>query len=104
MAVLPARHTGRILTLTDPSGEFEDIYERMGQLMNAASEDLAALPADVPWSPRALQRPASPQLTPGRPVRVPHHLPRRHQGHRGARGACRRHPDHRGAEVGGSQA
>jgi HSP20 family protein len=51
MAMFPARRTGR--TLTDPSREFEDIYERMGQLMNVASGDLAAVPADMPWSPAA---------------------------------------------------
>jgi len=51
MAVFPARRTGR--TLTDPSREFEDICERMGQLMNVASGDLAAVPADMPWSPAA---------------------------------------------------
>ena len=53
MAMLPARRTGRTLTLTDPSREFEDIYERMGQLMNVAFGDLAAVPADMPWSPAA---------------------------------------------------
>jgi HSP20 family protein len=51
MAMFPARRTGR--TLTDPSREFEDIYEPMGQLMNVASGDLAAGPADMPWSPAA---------------------------------------------------
>jgi HSP20 family protein len=51
MAMFPARRTGR--TLTDPSREFEDIYERMGQLMNVASGDLAAGPPDMPWSPAA---------------------------------------------------
>ena len=53
MAMFPARRTGRTVTLTDPSREFEDIYERMGQLMNAASGDLAGVPADMPWSPAA---------------------------------------------------
>jgi HSP20 family protein len=53
MAMLPARRTGRTLTLTDPSREFEDIYERMGQLMNAAPGDLDTAPADMPWSPAA---------------------------------------------------
>jgi HSP20 family protein len=53
MAMFPARRTGRTLTLTDPAREFEDIYERMGELMNAASGDLAAVPADMPWSPAA---------------------------------------------------
>ena len=53
MAMFPARRTGRTLTITDPSREFEDIYERMGQLMNVASGDLAAVPARIPWSPAA---------------------------------------------------
>jgi len=46
MPVFPARRMGRTLTLTDPSREFDDIYERMSQLMNVASGDLAAVPAD----------------------------------------------------------
>ena len=54
MATLPARRSGRTLTLTDPSTEFEDIYERMGQLMNVAFGELG--PGSVtglPWSPAA---------------------------------------------------
>jgi hypothetical protein len=31
MAVLPARRSGQSLTVLDPSREFEDIYNRMGQ-------------------------------------------------------------------------
>jgi HSP20 family protein len=53
MAMLPARRAGRTLTLTDPSREFEDIYDRMGQLMNVAFGDLAAVTADAAWSPAA---------------------------------------------------
>jgi hypothetical protein len=34
MAKLPARSGGRNMTLIDPSREFEDIYDRMGQLVN----------------------------------------------------------------------
>ena len=36
MAKLPARPGGRSMTLIDPSREFEDIYDRMGQLVNVA--------------------------------------------------------------------
>jgi HSP20 family protein len=51
MALLPARR-GQNLTLVDPSREFEDIYDRMGQLVNIAFGDLGpARLADVPWSP-----------------------------------------------------
>ena len=57
MATLPARRTsGRNLTVVDPSREFEDIYERMGQLMSFAfGGDFGSLArfADVPWSPMA---------------------------------------------------
>jgi HSP20 family protein len=53
MALLPARR-GQNLTIVDPSREFEDIYDRMGQLMNIAFGDLGlARSADVPWSPLA---------------------------------------------------
>ncbi|MGA8454398.1 MAG: Hsp20/alpha crystallin family protein [Streptosporangiaceae bacterium] len=54
MAMLPARRRGQNLTVVDPLGEFEDIRDRMGQLMNMAFGDsgLARL-ADVPWSPLA---------------------------------------------------
>jgi HSP20 family protein len=54
MAMLPARRRGQNLTVFDPLGEFEDIRDRMGQLMNMAFGDsgLANL-ADVPWSPLA---------------------------------------------------
>jgi HSP20 family protein len=54
MALLPARRGGQNLTLTDPSREFEDIYDRMGQLMNFAFGDLGlAGPGNRPWSPLA---------------------------------------------------
>jgi HSP20 family protein len=54
MATLPARRSGRNLTVTDPSREFEDIYDRMGQLMNFAFGDFSpASLVDLPWSPLA---------------------------------------------------
>jgi HSP20 family protein len=54
MAKIPARPGGRSMTLIDPSREFEDIYDRMGQLVNAALGDLGtAWMADAPWSPPA---------------------------------------------------
>src|SRR6202161_4133855 len=53
MAVLPARRSGRNLTVVNPSREFEDIYERMGQLMNLASGLAPADLGDMPWSPLA---------------------------------------------------
>jgi HSP20 family protein len=39
----------------DPSREFEDIYDRMGQLVNAAFGDMAGLGrlAEAPWAPFA---------------------------------------------------
>jgi HSP20 family protein len=55
MAQLPARRrSGQNLTLIDPSREFEDIYSRMGQLVNLAFGDasLAGL-AEAPWTPMA---------------------------------------------------
>ena len=54
MAQLPARRSGQNLTLFDPSHEFEDIYNRMGQLMSLAFGDLAFTPAlSAPWTPMA---------------------------------------------------
>ena len=50
MATLPVRR-GRNTSLVNPSREFEDIYDRMGQLMNFAFGDLA--PAEMPWVPLA---------------------------------------------------
>jgi len=54
MAVLPARRSGQSLTVLDPSREFEDIYNRMGQLMNLALGDFSMVEsADMPWAPLA---------------------------------------------------
>ena len=54
MATLPARRGGRNLTAVNPSREFEDIYDRMGQLMNMAFGGLGSIAvADLPWSPLA---------------------------------------------------
>jgi HSP20 family protein len=52
--MLPARRGRQNLTLVDPSREFEDIYDRMGQLMSFAFGDLGlARPGNAPWSPLA---------------------------------------------------
>lgn len=52
MAMLPARRSGQNISILDPSREFEDIYDRMGQLMNLAMGDFGlARSADAPWSP-----------------------------------------------------
>jgi HSP20 family protein len=55
MALLPARRSGQNVTVMDPSREFEDIYDRMGQLMNLAFGDVGQLTriADLPWAPMA---------------------------------------------------
>lgn len=54
MAMLPARRSGRTLTLADPSTELEDIYDRMGQLMNFAFADISpARLTEMPWVPAA---------------------------------------------------
>jgi HSP20 family protein len=53
MAMLPARSTRRQLISADPTREIEDIYERMGQLVNAAFGDLGAAGVDMPWIPPA---------------------------------------------------
>ena len=53
MAMLPVQRSGRNLTVVNPSREFEDIYDRMGQLMNLA---FGLAPVDVaegPWIPLA---------------------------------------------------
>ena len=56
MAQLPARRTARArnITLVNPSREFEDIYDRMGQLLNLA---FSGLPVQqvmaAPWTPMA---------------------------------------------------
>src|SRR5215472_12743370 len=54
MAMLPTRRSGQSLTIVDPSREFEDIYNRMGQLMDLALGDFA-MPRDgnMPWTPFA---------------------------------------------------
>jgi HSP20 family protein len=54
MAALPARLGGRNNTsVVNPSREFEDIYDRMGQLMNFAFGLTPAALADMPWVPTA---------------------------------------------------
>lgn len=55
MAQLPARRSARNITLVNPSREFEDIYDRMGQLMSMAFGDMAFAPAalSAPWTPLA---------------------------------------------------
>lgn len=51
-ALLPVRRNGRNpSTLVSPSREFEDIYDRMGQLMNFAFGDVARI--EMPWVPLA---------------------------------------------------
>lgn len=54
MAMLPTRRGGQSLTIVDPSREFEDIYNRMGQLMDLALGDFV-MPRDgsMAWSPLA---------------------------------------------------
>ncbi|HYY17540.1 MAG TPA: Hsp20/alpha crystallin family protein [Streptosporangiaceae bacterium] len=56
MATLPARRTsrgnGRNLAVVNPTREFEDIYDRMGQLMNLAfGSMMPTVAADLPWVP-----------------------------------------------------
>ena len=51
MAALPVRRGGRTPTVVNTSREFEDIYDRMGQLMNFAFGDMAR--AEMPWVPLA---------------------------------------------------
>ena len=55
MTMLPARRSRRNLTIVSPSREFEDIYDRMGQLMNLAFGSLMpdTMTADLPWIPSA---------------------------------------------------
>ena len=54
MASLPVRRGGQGLTVLNPSREFEDIYNRMGQMMNLAMGDFTNFEtADMPWSPMA---------------------------------------------------
>ena len=54
MAMLPVRRSsGRSLTVVNPSREFEDIYDRMGQLMNLAFGVIPVDVAEEPWIPLA---------------------------------------------------
>jgi HSP20 family protein len=54
MAMLPVRRSGgRNVTIVNPSREFEDIYDRMGQLMNLAFGLTPAEAGDGPWIPHA---------------------------------------------------
>src|SRR6478735_7290061 len=53
MAALPVRRGGRNTMVVSPSREFEDIYDRMGQLMNFAFGLTPAALADMPWVPTA---------------------------------------------------
>ena len=53
MAALPVRRGGRNTMVANPSREFEDIYDRMGQLMNFAFGLTPAVLADMPWVPLA---------------------------------------------------
>ena len=48
---LPVRRGGRNTSLVNPTREFEDIYDRMGQLVNFAFGDLARV--EMPWVPLA---------------------------------------------------
>jgi hypothetical protein len=57
MAQLPARRSARNISVVGPSREFEDIYDRMGQLMSMAFGDLAFTPAlAVPPRPGRCRR------------------------------------------------
>ena len=49
----PGRRGGRNTPVVNPSREFEDIYDRMGQLMNLAFGLTPAALADMPWVPLA---------------------------------------------------
>jgi HSP20 family protein len=49
MISLPVRRSGRNQSVMNPSHEFEDIYDRMGQLMNFAFGGIPL--ADMPWAP-----------------------------------------------------
>ncbi len=54
MTMLPARRRGRTFAIADPSSELEAIYDRMGQLVNAAFTDLGVSQmTEMPWSPPA---------------------------------------------------
>jgi HSP20 family protein len=51
MASPPARRTGRQIFQIDPSREFEEIYDRMSQLMGASFGEPSGPP--LPWTPTA---------------------------------------------------
>jgi HSP20 family protein len=54
MAQLPARRSARNVPMVDPSREFEDIYDRMGQLINMAFGDMpVGQVLNAPWRPLA---------------------------------------------------
>ena len=56
MAQLPARRNRRSTALIDPSREFEDLYDRMGQLFNMAFSDMPfgqMQMVNAPWVPLA---------------------------------------------------
>ena len=53
MAALPVRRGGRNTSVVNPSREFEDIYDRMGALVNFAFGLTPAVLADMPWVPLA---------------------------------------------------
>jgi len=53
MATFPVRRGGRNATLVNPTREFEDIYDRMGQLMNFAFGMTPAELTEAPWVPLA---------------------------------------------------
>jgi HSP20 family protein len=54
MAMLPARRSSGQNLVVNPTREFEDIYDRMGQLMNLAFGGFAPFAAaDLPWAPPA---------------------------------------------------
>ena len=144
MVMLPARTMRRTAGRADPAREFEDIYERIGQLLNGAFGDAAPVAAEMPWSPAAdltesddsyvvhIELPGvhkdqlnvqvmdrelevTGEIEP--PADGKRHRSSRRTGQfeyrtifpgdikatRGARGACRRHPDRRSAEVGGAR-
>lgn len=51
--LLPVRSGGRSTAAVNPSREFEDIYDRMGQLMNLAFGSAPIQLADAAWTPLA---------------------------------------------------
>ena len=53
MATLPARRSSGQNLVVNPTREFEDIYDRMGQLMNFAFGGFGPFAANLPWAPPA---------------------------------------------------